>query len=94
MFVRGGNGFQISASSIPSLYRSFGQTGKRFEKFARLTSVLQLKLSNTVDEILKLDLKLLNSNQVKVKFKGCLRKRFINEEPYIFEVNGTCQLSE
>ena len=94
MFVRGGNGFQISASSIPSLYRSFGQTGKRFEKFARLTSVLQLKLSNTVDEILTLDLKLLNSNQVKVKFKGCLRKRFINEEPYIFEVNGTCQLSE
>ena len=67
MFVRGGNGFQISASSIPSLYRSFGQTGKRFEKFARLTSGLQLKLSNTVDEIFKLDLKLLNSKEVQVQ---------------------------
>ena len=33
----------------------FGQSqGKRFEKFARLTSVLQLKLSNTVDEILQI----------------------------------------
>ena len=94
MFVRGGNGFQISASSIPSLYRSFGQTGKRFEKFARLTSVLQLKLSNTVDEILTLDLKLLNSNQVEVKFKGCRHKQFTDVEPYIFEVNGTCQFSE
>ena len=94
MFVRGGNGFQISASSIPSLYRSFGQTGKRFEKFARLTSVLQLKLSNTVDEILTLDLKLLNSNQVEVKFKGCRHKQFTDVEPYIFEVNGSCQFSE
>ena len=94
MFIRGGNGFQISASSIPSLYRSFGQTEKRFEKFARLTSVLQLKLSNTVEEILTLDLKLLNSNQVEIKFKGRRHKRFMNLEPHTFEVNGTCQLSE
>ena len=69
MFVRGGNGLQIPASMLPSLYRSFGQVG-RFEKFARLTSVLQLKLSNTVEEILKLDLKLLNSEQVEIGFKG------------------------
>ena len=94
MFVRGGNGFQISASPIPSVYRSVGQTVGRFEKFARLTSVLQLKLSNTVEEILQFDLKLLNSNQVEIKFKGRRRKRAMNVPPYIFEVNGTCQLSE
>ena len=94
MFVRGQNGFQISASPIPSVYRSVGQTVGRFEKFARLTSVLQLKLSNAVEEILQFDLKLLNSEQVEVKFKGCRHKRFRDEPPYIFEVNGTCQLSE
>lgn len=94
MFVRGRNGFQISASPIPSVYRSVGQTGERFERFARLTSVLQLKLSNTVEEILQFDLKLLNPNQVEVKFKGRRRKRAVNEPPYIFQVNGTCQLSE
>jgi hypothetical protein len=94
MFVRGGNGFQISASSIPSLYRSFGQTGKRFEKFARLTSVLQLKLSNTVDEILKLDLKLLNSKEVQVGFRGRRPRRYTNVEPSIIEFNGVCPLSQ
>ena len=94
MFVRGGNGFQISASSIPSLYRSFGQTGKRFEKFARLTSVLQLKLSNTVDEILKLDLKLLNSKEVQVGFRGQRPRRYTNVEPSIIEFNGVCSLSQ
>ena len=94
MFVRGGNGFQISASSIPSLYRSFGQTGKRFEKFARLTSVLQLKLSNTVDEILKLDLKLLNSKEVQVGFRGRCPRRYTNVEPPIIEFNGVCPLSQ
>ena len=94
MFVRGGNGFQISASSIPSLYRSFGQTGKRFEKFARLTSVLQLKLSNTVDEILTLDLKLLNTKEVQVGFRGRRPRRYTNVESSIIEFNGVCPLSQ
>ena len=94
MFIRGGNGFQISASTIPSLYRSFGQAGKRFEKFARLTSVLQLKLSNTVDEILKLDLKLLNSKEVQVGFRGRRPRRYTNVEPSIIEFNGVCPLSQ
>ena len=94
MFVRGGNGFQISESPIPSLYRSTGKSQGQFEKFARLTSVLYLKLSNTVEEILQFDLRLLNFKQVEVKFKGRRRKRYINEEPYEFAVNGTCQLSE
>ena len=94
MYVRGTNGFQISASPIPPLYHFIGKNQGQFEKFARLTSVLYLKLSNTVEEILQFDLKLLNSEQVEVKFKGCRHKRFMNEPPYIFEVNGTCQLSE
>ncbi|MCE2413285.1 TIR domain-containing protein [Candidatus Poribacteria bacterium] len=94
MFIRGGNGFQISASPIPSLYRFIGKSQSQFEKFARLTSILYLKLSNTVEEILQFDLKLLNSEQVEVKFKGRRHKRFMNVEPHTFEVNGTCQLSE
>ena len=94
VFIRGGNGFQISASPIPSLYRFIGKRQGQFEKFARLTSVLYLKLSNTVEEILQFNLKLLNSEQVEINFKGRRHKRYISEEPYEFEVNGTCQLSE
>ena len=94
MFVRGRKGFQISASPIPSVYRSVGQTGERFEKFARLTSVLQLKLSNTVEEILNLEMKLLNSDQLAVKFKGCRHRRYVNLEPAIIEFDGICPLTE
>ena len=94
MFVRGANGFQVSSSPIPLLYRSIGNRPGQFEKCARLTSVLYLKLSNTVEEILQFNLKLLNPEQVEVKFKGRRPKRAMNLPPYIFEVNGTCQLSE
>ena len=94
MFVRGRNGFQISASPIPSVYRAVGQTVGRFEKFARLTSVLQLKLSNAVEEIVKLDLKLLNSEQVEIKFKGRRPRRYVDTEPSIIEFDGICPLPE
>ena len=94
MYVRGTNGFEISASPIPPLYRSIGNRQAQFEKYARLTSILYLKLSNTVEEILQFDLKLLNSNEVEIKFKGRRHKRFTNHKPHVFEVNGTCPLSE
>ena len=94
VFVRGSNGFQISASTIPFLYRSIGRTVGRFEKFARLISVLHLKLSNTVEEILKLDLKLLNPEQVEIKFKGRRSKRYVNAKPFIIEFDGICPLTE
>ena len=96
VFVRGSNGFQISASTIPFLYRSIGRTVGRFEKSARLISVLHLKLSNTVEEILKLDLKLLNPEQVEIKFKGRRSKRYVNvdDEPSIIEFDGICPLTE
>ncbi len=93
LFVRGRSRFQISASPVPLLYQFFGQVG-RFEKFARLTSVLQLKLSNTVEDILKLDLKLLNSEQVEIKFKGRRPRRYVNVEPSIIEFDGICPLPE
>ena len=69
-FIGGGGssyhetGLQIPKSPIPMLYQSFGQTNGRFEKFARLISVLYLKLSNTVEDVLELDLELLNSRGV------------------------------
>ena len=94
MFVRGTNGFHISASPIPPLYRSIGNRQAQFEKYARLTSILYLKLSNTVEEILQFDLKLLNSNEVEIKFKGRRHRRSTNDKPHVFEVNGTCELSE
>ena len=94
MFIRGGNGFQISASPIPPLYRFIGRSQGQFEKFARLTSILYLKLSNTVEEILQFDLKLLNRKRLQVEFRGQRPQRYANVEPSIIEFSGICPLSE
>ena len=52
---------QVTESMIPKIYRQFGQTPERFKKFARLISILYLKLSNTVENVLQLDLELLGT---------------------------------
>ena len=85
---------QVTASPIPQLYHQFGQTPERFKKFARLISILYLKLSNTVENVLRLDLELLGSTQLKVRFKGIRPKFYSNVEPEIIEFEGICSLSE
>ena len=97
-FIGGGGssyhetGLQIPKSPIPMLYQSFGQTNGRFEKFARLISVLYLKLSNTVEDVLELDFELLNSRKLQVRFKGRRPQRYTNVKPAIIEVDGICLL--
>lgn len=89
-----GSGIQIQESPILNIYRSFGRTVERFKKFARLTSVLYLKLSNTVEDILELDFELLEPNQLQVSFKGRRRQIYTNVESLVIEVNGICPLPE
>ena len=87
---------QITESPIPNLYRSFGKEPERFKKFARLVSVLYLKLSNTCEDILKLDFKLLKSKKLRVKFEGKRRQQYSfysNVEPIIIKVDGICHLN-
>ena len=85
---------QVIASPIPQLHRQFGQTPERFKKFARLISVLHLKLSNTVENVLQLDLELIEPTQLQVKFKGIRPKFYSNVEPSTIEFEGICSLSE
>ena len=88
------SGLLVEASPIPELYRQFGNTPERFKKFARLISVLYLKLSNTVEDIVELDLELLGSAQLRVKFRGHRPQFAVNEAPSILEFEGICPLSE
>lgn len=83
---------QIQKSPIPDLYHSFGQTVERFYKFVRLALVLYLKLSNTVEDILLLDLKFLSPEHLQVNFKGRRRQRHTNIESPTIQVNGICPL--
>ena len=89
-----GNRLQALTSPIPELYQHFKKTPKRFKKFARLISVLYLKLSNTVEDILQLDVELLSSTELKVKFKGRRTQLDVNKEPALLEFEGNCPLPE
>ena len=60
------NGLVVHESPIPQLYLAFQETPEQFMKFARLVSVLFLKLTHTVEEILQLKLKL----QESAEFSG------------------------
>ncbi|MDE0297215.1 MAG: TIR domain-containing protein [Candidatus Poribacteria bacterium] len=92
-FIRGTNpSLEIRKCPIPDLYRSFGQTWQRFEKFARLVAVLFLKLSNTVQDVLEIDFKFLDANQLQVRFRGRRPRYAVNATPSIIEVNGICPL--
>lgn len=84
----------VPASPIPGIYRQYKQTPARFKKFARLTSVLYLKLSNTVADIHQLDLELLDPARLQVRFKGLRPRVATNVQPSILEFEGICPLSE
>ena len=85
---------QITESPIPNLYRSFGKEPERFKKFARLVSVLYLILSNTCEDILKLEFKLLKSKKLRVEFEGKRHQQYSNVQPFIIKVDGICHLNE
>ena len=89
-----GNRLQALTSPIPELYQHYRNTPERFKRFARLISVLYLKLSNTVEDILQLDIELLNSTELRVKFRGRRSQFDIKEEPTLLEFEGGCPLSE
>lgn len=84
---------QVTASPIPGVYQQLGQTPERFKKFAPLISILYLKLSNTVENVLLLDLELLGPTQLQVRFKGTRPKFYSNVPPSTIEFEGICSLS-
>ena len=85
---------QVTMSPIPQLYQQFGDSPERFKKFARLSSIFNLKLSNTIESVVQLDLELLGPTQLQVKFKGIRPKFYSNVPPSTLEFEGICLLSE
>ena len=85
---------QVTVSPIPQLYRQFGESPERFKKFARLSAIFNLKLSNTIESVVQLDLELLGPTQLQVKFKGIRPQFYSNVPPSTLEFEGICLLSE
>lgn len=89
-----GNRLQALTSPIPELYQHFKNSPETFLKYARLLSILYLRLSNTVEEIHQLDLKIVKPTALQVEFKGQRPQLYVDEKTTLIEFEGICPLSE
>ena len=92
-FVAGQTGMKIAESPFLHVYAALGSKKELFEAVARLYALLCLRLSGTVEQVLKLDLRLLKNHRLRVSFSGKRPRRFSNVEPPVISVEGECDLS-
>ncbi len=89
-----GNRLQVLTSPIPEIYKLYKTRPETFIKFARLISILHLKLSTTVEDVIQLDLKLIEPTALQVRFKGRRAWVFVDDDPAIIEFEGICPLPD
>lgn len=93
-FISRGEGLiQTIESPLPMLYNQFQNDLPRFLAAARLMCVLYLQLSNTVEHIFNLNLRMENETEVLVEFEGQRAPLYVNAQPQLINFKGTCKLS-
>jgi hypothetical protein len=93
VFVRGQNTpIQVINSPFPELYSDLKGDIPYFLAVARLVGVLWLRLSGVVQDIFKLDFKMVNGEKMSVVFEGLRPRKYSNVEPTKIKVEGTCKL--
>ena len=91
-FIAGFDGaFKAGESLIPKLFSQFSTNPDLFLALTRLASVMCLRLSDTVEAILRLDLRL-DGKRLHVDFAGRRARKFSNVDPPTIEVKGTLHL--
>jgi hypothetical protein len=92
--VEGGYGprLQVKSSPFPALFSALKGSASGFLAAAKLYAVLQLLLTNTVESIHRLDLRLQGKGKLSVKFEGQRAPRYSNQPAHIIKVEGTCSL--
>jgi hypothetical protein len=82
---------KIEHSPFPVLYREVGSDPRLFLAFARLIAVFYLRLSDTVEHVLELELEL-QPGALRVHFLGRRRDIYVNRRPEEIAVDGSCPL--
>ena len=86
-----GTALQIQNSPFPDLFRSFGSNEHLFIQAAWISAILHLKLSNTVEQVSRLEL-ILTNKSLHVQFEGKRRKQYYNQPAFNVAVSGVCAL--
>lgn len=93
--VRGMNSvLSVERSPLPDLFRVMsGQPASQIVSAAKLVAVLWLRLTNTVEHILELDLRVTAKPSLNIKFRGQRASLYTNRSPVEIAFEGTCDLS-
>jgi len=90
VFVRGLNTpIQVEGSVLPALFQTFGNQPARFMGIAWIDTVMRLRLSGCVVEVITLRLEL-EHGALKVQFHGRRRKEYTNQPAYEIRLIGQC----
>lgn len=93
IFIKGNNNhISITKSPFPDLYTQFKDDISYYLSAAHLIGVLFLKMSGVVEHIYRLDLAMINNNEMRVDFVGIRHKKYSNEDPFRISVSGICHL--
>lgn len=87
-----GSRLQVEGSPFPALYSIAKDNTSEFLEAARLYAVLRLLLTNTVEHIHQLDLRMQGKSKLAVKFQGQRRAQYANRPPHMIKVEGICNL--
>jgi hypothetical protein len=94
--VEGGYGsrIQVKDSPLPTLFSALKGDSAQFLATAKLNAVLLLLLTNTIERIDRLELRLKGGAKLSVKFEGQRTPRYSNRPPHVIKVEGTFDLTE
>ncbi len=94
--VEGGYGSRILVkdSPFPALFSALKGSTEEFLAAAKLYAVLRLLLTNTVERIHRLELRLKGAAKLSVNFEGQRTARYSNRPPHLIKVVGTCDLTK
>jgi len=82
----------VLRSPFPMLYKAIRDDTEKFLNAARLFAVLELLLTNTVERIQQLELRMQGEAELTVKFEGQRRQTYSNRPAHVIKVEGACDL--
>lgn len=83
---------QVENCVLQPLYSVYKDRPKLFLELARLMAIFSLKAGDVVEQVLELALGPIEQASVHVRFRGRRRKKYVNVEPSIIEIEGDCPL--
>lgn len=85
MFIKGGmqGAMEINESPIARLLERLPRRERAMWEVVRLTLLVHLRMSGTVEHVEKLRLTVRGGRLVRIEFRGRRAKRYVSEEPYL-----------